>query len=92
MGKAQRYFAFDLERPSDRLFDASGIETIEVVIGGVQHRGTAPAQPVQQCSTGSKKSAKASEHHEAKLASNCLKRKENALGPIALIICRAKIG
>ena len=37
-GQAQRYFASDFDRLSDRLFDASGIEAIEVVMSSVQQR------------------------------------------------------
>jgi hypothetical protein len=54
-GKAQRYFASDFDRFSNRWFDASEIAAVEVVAGGVQQRGTARAQPVQQRSTGSRK-------------------------------------
>jgi hypothetical protein len=51
--KAQRYFASDLI--GFRLCDATEIAVVEVVAGSAQHRGTARAQPVQQCSTGSRK-------------------------------------
>jgi len=54
-GKAQRYFASDFDRLSDRLFDACEIAVVEVVDASVKQRGTACAQPVQQCSTGSSK-------------------------------------
>src|SRR5258708_7075500 len=54
-GKAQRYFASDFDRLSNRSFDASKIATVEVVAGSVQQRGTARSQPVQQCSTGSRR-------------------------------------
>ena len=68
-GKAQRYFASDLDRLSSRLFDANGIEAVEVAVrvshGSVQQRGTARAQPVQQCSTGSNKISKGELHQEA---------------------------
>jgi hypothetical protein len=47
-GKAQRYFASDFDRLSDRLLDASGIEVIEVVMSRAPQRGTACVPPVQQ--------------------------------------------
>jgi hypothetical protein len=57
--KAQRYFASDLDPLSSRLFDASGIEAVEVVLGvhmvACSNAGTARA-PIQQ----SNKSVKAS--------------------------------
>jgi hypothetical protein len=40
-GKAQRYFASDFDRLSDRLFDTSEIAVVEVVDASVQRRGTA---------------------------------------------------
>jgi hypothetical protein len=46
--KAQRYFASDFDRHSDRLLDASGIEVIEVVMSRAPQRGTACVRPVQQ--------------------------------------------
>ena len=36
-GKAQRYFASDFDRLSDRLFGAGEIEAVEVVMSRVQH-------------------------------------------------------
>jgi hypothetical protein len=41
--KARRYFASDVDRLSNRLFDASEIAAVEVVAGSVQQRGTARA-------------------------------------------------
>jgi hypothetical protein len=52
-GKAQRYFASDIDRFSNRLFDAREIEAVEVVANCVQQRSAARALPVQQRSTGS---------------------------------------
>ena len=75
-GKAQRYFAFDFDQLSNRSFDASGFEAIEVVAANAQPRSTAYARPVQQCSTGSNEG----ELHES--CQNCfnqLKIKKNAL-------------
>jgi hypothetical protein len=45
--KAQRYLATDLDRLSNRLFDADG--SLRRVVGGIQRRGTARVQPVQHC-------------------------------------------
>ena len=93
-GKAQRYFASDFDRLSDRVFDASEIAVVEVEVAvspaRVQQRGTARAQPVQQCSTGS------SERRPSRITwrnlywFNPLKRKKNAFSSIAQIICRPR--
>jgi hypothetical protein len=66
-GKAQRYLASDLI--GFRLCDATEIAVVEVVAGSAQHRGTARAQPVQQCSTGSRKDDDGEIREEAEIAS-----------------------
>jgi hypothetical protein len=50
-GKTQRYVASDFDQLSDHLFDPREIAAVEAVTGSVQHRSTARAQLVQQCST-----------------------------------------
>src|SRR5216683_1255527 len=70
-GKARRYFAFDFDRPANRVFDA--IEASEVIVrvshGSAQQCGTARAQPVRQCSTGSSKISEGELDREARIDS-----------------------
>jgi hypothetical protein len=78
-GKAQRYFASDFDRLSDCLFDTSEIAVVEVADASVQQRGTACAQPVRQCSTGSSRDQPKRITSRNQKWFNQLKRKENAL-------------
>jgi hypothetical protein len=58
-----------------RLCDATEITVIVVVAGSAQHRGTARAQPVQQCEEESTRA----KYVKSRDCFNQLKRKENAL-------------
>jgi hypothetical protein len=75
--KAERYFASDFEW--NRLFGASKIDAVEVVMNRAQQRGTARVRPVQQCSTGSKAKSAQTITQRSQNCFNWLKRKENAL-------------
>src|ERR1700730_2945125 len=56
-GKAQRYFASDVDRLSSRLCDADGIAAVSRWwrLAGVQQRGTACVRSVRHCSTAPSK-------------------------------------
>lgn len=76
-GKTQRYFAFYLDRLSNRLFDASEIAAVEVAAGSVEQRSASTAMQYRI----EEKSTKA----------NYIKKPElNAFSAIALMMCRPR--
>ncbi len=77
IGRAPRYFAFDFERISDRSFVVCKIEALEVVVSS-----TAVLHALSQYSNAVLDREKIDEgelHEAARIYSNRLKRKENAL-------------
>jgi hypothetical protein len=84
--KAQRYFASDLI--GFRLCDATEIAVVEVVAGSAQHRGTARAQPVRQCSTGSRKDPTKAKYVKKPGLLQSVEKKGKYASSMAQIICR----
>jgi hypothetical protein len=70
-GKAQRYFASDFDRLSDRVFDASEIAAVEVGVShrSVQQRGTARSARYSNAVLDRAKIGEAELHGEACIGS-----------------------
>jgi hypothetical protein len=91
-GKAQRYFASDFDRLSDRVFDASEIAAVEVEVGvshgSVQQRGTARAQPGTAMQYWIERRSAKLNYMEKPVSVQPVEKKGKRVSSIAQIICR----